>query len=278
MKGKPGRSKIGIAEFYEVFDEDRRLLSGLGKLEFERVKRILKSSLPIPPATILDVGGGPGLYSSWLARLGYEVHLIEPSARLLAIARRKEGKGGKSPLFRCLQGDARSLKFSDRRADAVLLFGPLYHLTEEKDRLRALAEARRVLKKSGLLFCAAISRFASAVDGFSREFIKDPVFERIIDRDLTDGQHRNPTGCPDYFTDGYFHEPSGLKGEVERAGFSSCRVLAVEGLGVMLRDLDAIWEKKRLRAKILSIIERTESEPSILGVSPHLLAVARKAR
>jgi ubiquinone/menaquinone biosynthesis C-methylase UbiE len=138
-----------VTEFYEVFGEDRRLLSGLGKLEFERVKRILKRSPPLPPATILDIGGGPGLYSRWLARLGYEVHLIEPSARLLAMAQRKAGKAGKRPLFRCHQGDARSLEFPDRRADVVLLFGPLYHLTEEKDRLRALAEARRVLKKRG---------------------------------------------------------------------------------------------------------------------------------
>jgi len=116
------------------------------------------------------------------------------------------------------------------------------------------------------------------VDGFTREFIKGPVFGKIIDRDLADGQHRNPTSRPDYFTDAYFHEPSGLKNEIESAGFASCRVLAVEGLGIMLRDIDAFWEKKKLRAKILSLIERTESEPSILGVSPHLLAVARKPR
>jgi ubiquinone/menaquinone biosynthesis C-methylase UbiE len=277
-RGKWKHSRITVAGFYEIFDEDRRLLSGLGKLEFERIKRILKKSLPLPPATILDIGGGPGLYSHWLARLGYEVYLIEPSARLLAMAQKRAGKAGKRPLFRCLRGDARSLEFSGRRADAVLLFGPLYHLTEEKDRLRALAEASRVLKKRGLLFCAAISRFASAVDGLSREFIKDPVFERIIDRDLTDGQHRNPTDRPDYFTDAYFHDPSGLKREVEKAGFSSCRVLAVEGLGILLHDFDGAWAESGLRKKVLSLIERTESEPAVLGISPHLLAVARKTR
>jgi ubiquinone/menaquinone biosynthesis C-methylase UbiE len=273
-------SEIPVGQFYEIFcgEEERRLRSGLGKLEFERVKTVLKRSLPLPPATVLDVGGGTGRYALWLARLGYEVHLIEPSARLLAMAKRKAGRAGKSPLFRCHQGDARSLEFSDRRADAVLLFGPLYHLTEEKDRRRALAEARRVLKKRGLLFGAAISRFASAVDGLSQGFIKDPVFERIIGRDLTDGQHRNPTGRPEYFTAAYFHDPSGLKGELERAGFSSCRILAVEGLGTLLRDFNGAWAERGLRTKILALIERTESEPAILGVSPHLLAVARKAR
>lgn len=273
-------SKIPIGRFYEIFsrEEDRRLFSGLGKLEFERISSILKRRLPPPPATILDVGGGTGPYSSWLARLGYEVHLVEPSSKLLAIARRKAARAGKSARFRCIQGDARSLEFPALWADAILLFGPLYHLTEKRDRLRALAEARRVLKKKGVLFCAAISRFASAVDGFAREFIKDPVFEKILIRDLADGQHRNPTGGTDYFTDAYFHEPSLLKREVESAGFTSCLVFAVEGLGILLHDFDGLWAERRLRRKILSLIERTENEPSIIGISPHLLAVARKTR
>jgi ubiquinone/menaquinone biosynthesis C-methylase UbiE len=273
---RSGRSKITVDEFYETFDEDRRLLAGLGKLELERVKKVLGRFLPPPPAVILDVGGGTGRYSSWLAGLNYEVHLVEPSARLVSEAQRRAVRSGKTPLFQCRQGDARSLDFPDRRADAVLLFGPLYHLTEKKDRLLALAEARRVLKSKGLVFCAAISRFASAVDGLSRGFIKDPVFARIVEQDLACGQHRNPTANSEYFTDAYFHEPSGLKSELEAAGFSSCRVLAVEGLGVLIRDFDSLWAQRILRKRLLSLVEQTEGEPSLLGLSPHLLAVARK--
>lgn len=273
-------SSIPLGQFYEVFcgEEHRRLFSGLGKLEFERVKSILRRLLPPAPATILDVGGGTGPYASWLGRRGYEVHLIEPSPRLLALARKRAARAGKDPLFRCLRGDARALEFPGQHADTILLFGPLYHLTERRDRMKALAEARRVLKKKGLVFCAAISRFASTVDSLSQGWIKDPVFAQIVNRDLTDGQHRNPTVRPDYFTDAYFHPPAGLKSEVEGAGFSSCQVFAVEGLGVLLRDFDSAWARPGLRKKILSLLERTEAEPSILGISPHLLAVARKAR
>lgn len=273
-------SRIPLGQFYEVFcgEEDRRLFSGLGKLEFERVKSILRRRLPPAPAKILDVGGGTGPYSSWLGRRGYEVHLIEPSARLIALARKRAARAGKGRPFRCLQGDARALEFPGRWADAILLFGPLYHLTERRDRLKALAEARRVLKKKGLVFCAAISRFASTVDSLSQGWIKDPVFAQIVDRDLTDGQHRNPTGRPEYFTDAYFHQPAGVKSEIEHAGFSSCHVFAVEGLGVLLRDFDSVWAQPGLRKKILSLLERTQAEPSILGISPHLLAVAQKAR
>jgi len=183
-RGKPGRSRISVGEFYTIFDEDRRLFTGLGRLEFEHGKSLLGRFLPPPPATVLDVGGGTGRYSSWLAGLGYDVLLVEPSAKLITEAERSATRRGANPLFLCLQADTRSLDIPDGRADAILLFGPVYHLTEKRVRLRALAEVRRVLKGRGLLVCAAISRFASAVEGLSREFIKDPVFAKIVDRDL----------------------------------------------------------------------------------------------
>src|SRR5437773_10269387 len=84
--------------------------------------------------------------------------------------------------------------------DIVLLFGPLYHLVRKKERLKALAEAHRVLKPGGLLFAAAISRFTSALDGSLRGFIRDPGFMKIIIQDLKNGQHRNPSNKPEYFT------------------------------------------------------------------------------
>ena len=79
-------------------------------------------------------------------------------------------------------GDARKLAFPDRSADAVLLLGPLYHLTERADRLAALREARRVLRPGGVVFAAAISRFASLLDGLARDLLDDPDFRPIRDR------------------------------------------------------------------------------------------------
>ncbi len=264
-----------VAQYYEIFEEGRRLSSGLGKLEFERTRSILRRFLPAAPAVIFDVGGGTGPYSRWLSERGYTVHLVEPSAKLLAQARNLAEKKRKTPLFQCHQGDARSLDFPDRCADAVLLFGPLYHLTRKADRMRALGEARRVLKKTGRIFVAAISRFASAVDGLARESYKEPVFFDMIIQDLADGQHRNPTDRLEYFTDAFFHKPSELRAEISSAGFSSCRIFSIEGLGILLRDFDAVWTRPGLRRRLLALIEKTENEPEILGVSPHLLAVAR---
>lgn len=269
-------SMIPVSEYYEKFAEAERLQKGLGRLELDRTKDILRRFLPEPPGTVLDVGGGTGPYALWLARQGYRVHLVEPSPTLIARARALAASRSGAPLFQCDQGDARSLGFPDNFADAVLLLGPLYHLTERKERFRALGEARRVLKRGGALFCAAISRFISAIDGLARGYLEESVFFEIVEQDLASGQHRNPTDNLDYFTDAFFHRPSDLKIEVEEAGFVSCQVLPVEGLGAFLGDAETLWGREDLRLRVLEIIRRTERDESILGISPHLLAVARK--
>jgi len=270
------KSSISIAEFYEEYVEGDRLFSGLGQLEFERTKRILQRFLPPPPATILDVGGATGPYSLWLAKLGYKAHLIDPSKKLVEQARQSSKKQPEAPRANCMVGDARALDFSDEEADAILLFGPLYHLTEGKDRNQALKEACRVLKEDGLLFAAAISRFASAIDGLTYGLIKDSIFFNIIKQDLTDGQHRNPTENIFYFTDAFFHLPSELKKEIKDAGFSYEQLFPIEGIGAFVRDFERLWKDEKQRNCLLEILELTEKEDCILGLSPHLLCVARK--
>ena len=172
-------------------------------------------------------------------------------------------------------GDARALDFSDQSADIVLLLGPLYHLTEAADRARALSEARRVLKPGGRLFAAAISRWASALDGLSRDLFEDPRFATIVERDLSEGQHRNPTERLDYFTTAYFHRPDDLRAEVSTAGLVVEGVYGIEGPGWILPDLTAPRADPRRRADLLRVARQLELESSLLGASAHLLAVAR---
>ncbi len=108
-------SKRSIEQYYTEFPEDDRLKSGIGQLEFERTKIIVKRYLPLPPATVADVGGGTGPYSFWLAALGYEVHLIEPSTRLVEICKSKVQDNPSQPRPRTIQvGDARSLRLTLR--------------------------------------------------------------------------------------------------------------------------------------------------------------------
>lgn len=172
---------------------------------------LLSRHLPIPPARVLDVGGGPGVYAVWLAGLGYDVHLIDPVPLHVEQARAAAAPAG--VVIEASVGDARKLPGPDGSADAVLLMGPLYHLTERDDRVAALAEARRVARPGGVVAGVGISRHASLLDGLVRRLIDDPRFRAILDRDLADGQHRNPTDRLDYFTTTFFHRPEDLVAE-----------------------------------------------------------------
>jgi len=261
-----------VAGYYANAPEETRLSQGAGSLEEERTRELIQRYAPAPPAVVLDVGGGAGVYAFWLAGLGYEVHLVDASPRLVEEARRRDT----GALTSCEVGDARSLEFPDQRADVVMMLGPLYHLTEANDRAKAFTEAVRVLKPGGWFFGAVISRWASALDGLSRDLFLDPRFAAIVKRDLAEGQHRNPTERLDYFTTAYFHRPEDALAEARAAGFAEPRIYGIEGPGWILSDVGDRMSDPARRAGLMDVARQLESEPALLGVSAHLLVVARK--
>jgi ubiquinone/menaquinone biosynthesis C-methylase UbiE len=266
-----------IIDYYANFySEDSRLREGLGRFEYERTKEILGRYIHPDRSVILDIGGGPGAYALWLAAQGYSVHLLDLVIHHVATAKAQASRYG-LPLASLAVGDATSLPFQEAYADDVLLMGPLYHLTARSDRLRALRESRRVLKSGGRIFCAAISRYASALDGFRAKLFDDPRFEQIVERDLTEGQHRNPAPDQDYFTTAFFHKPIELREEVEEAGLICEKVLAVEGPLVLIPALNEWIDTREAYFDLaLKYTQRLEEEESLLGASSHLLAIGRK--
>jgi ubiquinone/menaquinone biosynthesis C-methylase UbiE len=264
-----------IARYYEEVAEEERLAVGASQLEFARTKEIVERFLPAPPATVLDVGGAAGAYALRLAGLGFQVHLVDPVPRLVEEARRRS-EASPHRICTCQVGEARFLAFKDGCADGLLLLGPLYHLTEGVERMRALREAYRVLRVGGVLFAAAISRYASALDGVARDLFADPSFAAIVRGDLEQGQHRNVTDKWAYFTTAYFHRPDELQAEVVSAGFRCEAVLGLEGPGWMMPDFDERWVDPRRREDLLRVARALESEVSIVGLSAHLLAVGTK--
>ena len=263
-----GMSDGPLAEHYGTGYEKDRLGKGTSAIEFARTKELLQRFMPPPPATVLDIGGGPGAYALWLADLGYRVHLIDAVA--LHVEQATTTSEGR---FTTALGDARDLPDEDSSRDAVLMLGPLYHLTNRTDRIRALEEGRRVLRPGGVLAVAAICRFISLLDGLVNGWLGDSSFDAIVERDLAEGQHRNPTNRAEWFTTAYFHHPDGLREEVEDAGLTFQAILGIEGPGWLLQDK---LEDPDVRERVLRVAEAVEAEPTMVGASGHLLAVARK--
>ena len=260
-----------ILGHYERGVELERLAGGSSRIEFARTKELLERHLPEMPARVLDVGGGPGAYAMWLAERGYDVTLIDPVPMHASEAAERSARSAHP--FTAGLGDARDLDQADGTFDVVLLFGPLYHLPDRGERRRALSEAARVVRPGGIVAVAAISRFASILDGMVNGYLSDPTFRGIVDEDLRAGIHRNPTGNAEYFTTAYFHRPDELTAEVVDAGLVVDALYGIEGPGWLRSEL---WDEAGGREAILRVARAVESEPTMIGVSAHLLAVAHR--
>lgn len=252
-----------IAAYYREGREAERLVTS-SRLEGLRSLELLGRFLPPAPAAVLDVGGGPGRYALHLQQQGYDVTLIDPVELHVAQARDQGVR-------KAYVGDARYLATRDVAADAVLMLGPLYHLIDRPARLAALRGALRILRPGGLVMAAGISRFASTLDGIRRGFLAEPEFEAIVRGDLETGVHLNPSGRTGWFTTAYFHRPDELGNELAQVGFRDVAVMAIEGPAA---SVDEEWlDDEDRRQTLLRAIRRVEAEPSLLGMSLHLMAV-----
>ncbi len=255
-----------IAEFYELGFEDTRLfIDGSPRLELVRTMELLERHLPGAPAGIVDIGGGTGIYACELARLGYDVTVIDPVGLHVAQANERlvSWKGSTAEL-----GDASRLDYPDDSFDASLMLGPLYHLLTAEDRVEAWTEAVRVVRPGGVVVGVAISRFASLLDGVKRNLVLDGVFRPIIENDLATGEHWNSdvSGRPEFFTTSYFQHPDELLAEAAQSGLVDIQLLAIEGPGWLVESTEGLEGQ-------LQAVRLIETESSLLGASPHIAAI-----
>lgn len=262
--------------YYESGREAGRLFKGIGPLELQRIQELIERFFPPPPAVVLDVGGGPGVYACWLAQRGYQVHLVDAVSLHIEQARQASEAQPSQPIASLAVGDARRLDFASDSADAVLLHGPLYHLTERCDRIAAVRESARVLRPGGALLAVGVSRYASTLVGLVNWWIEDPAYLRMIERELRDGQHFPPPDWPGLFTTAYFHGPGELAAELQEAGLIHEGTLAVQGPGWMVPDFEEKWANEHQREAILHVVRLLENEAGALAMTPHLLAIGRK--
>ena len=268
-----------VLDFYNKGAEIGRLERGIGKIEYERTKEIILRYLPKEKVIIYDVGGGVGVYSKWLGKLGHEVHLIELSPNAVEYA--KQINASDSDIYHIEVGDARDIDKPNESADIVLLMGPMYHLINIEDRLKALNEAKRVLKKGGLLVCAGITRYGSMLWGLSVYGSKNKVLDEIefvnmIRGEIKEGQHIRPNKYPNFIARSYFHLPKEFENEIINVGFINEKILAVEGPTWIVPTLDNLWESEDSKKTILDMARRLEEDENIMAMSPHFLTISIK--
>jgi ubiquinone/menaquinone biosynthesis C-methylase UbiE len=221
---------------------------------------------------VADIGGGPGRYALWLAELGCVVRhrdLVQLHVEQLSSA------AADLDSIETVVGDATDLDLDDRSVDAVLLLGPLYHLQRRDDRLRALREARRIVRPGGPVFVVAISRWAARLHGVLAQQLY-----RELPTMLDELNHVECSGAlrplyPGSFT-AYTHRPRQLASEVRAAGFDLVDLVTVEGPAVLLADLTERMHDATDRQVVLDAARALERIPELAGVGPHLLATGRR--
>ncbi len=288
------RYVTAMHEHYQRGEEaDRLVTSGHGQLEFERTQEIVLRHLPPPPAVIADIGGGPGRYAVWLARLGYRVvhrdvvplHVEQMQAaavtdptpgQAIDTAASAAIDAAVGVMIDAAVGDARSLDLADASVDAVLLLGPLYHLARRAERVQALREARRVVRPGGPVFGAAISRWAARYDGVLRLRLYEQVPAMLEAIGPLERTGVLPPLEPGWFT-GYTHRPGQLRAEFTSAGLAVADLVSVECGAFLLADLSERMADPAARQVIMDSARAVERVPELMGLGTHLLATGMRA-
>ena len=274
----------GVLAYYEAGREFNRLRTGIGLIEFERTKEILLENLQKPPAVIYDIGGAYGEYSWWLASLGYEVHLFDLSEKNIEMSEELGKEYPGCSLAEAVVCDARSVPRPDGSADAVLLMGPMYHITDYAERIKAVRESFRLLKDNGLLFTAALTPYSVLMHNITvyspengERCIEEPGFLAMVERELRDGCHINPDrGVYNGLASAHLHTAKALRAELETGGFSGTTVHGVMGGAWLARDVDGLWKNEKSRNALMNTVRLIDTHEEIIGLSGHLLAVSRR--
>jgi S-adenosylmethionine-dependent methyltransferase len=249
-----------------------------GSVEFLLTCHVLSSYLP-KTARVLDIGGGPGRYTLWLAERGYQVVLADLSPELIKIAQEKvAASSAASQVEEMIVADARNLShWKNASFDAVMALGPFYHLPDPTDRDRAARELVRVLRPDGAAFVALMPRYAflrrTLALRSEQHHFADPSFIQQI---LKQGIFLNDR--PGAFTGGYGVRPEEVEAFFSQYGLTMETLISTEGIVPDLQGELALLAKNHPVAhqNMLDIIIRTASDPGILGMANHLLYVGRR--
>jgi ubiquinone/menaquinone biosynthesis C-methylase UbiE len=249
-----------------------------GRIEFAVHKAWIGRYLPPAPARVLDLGGGPGRYSIWLAQQGYRVTLADLSPELLALAREKAAAHGVD-VEEFIEANATDLAhFPDASFDATLCMGPMYHLILEDDRRRVVSELRRVLKPGGMVFTTFLNRMQTLRVAVQQDI---PFFTPYT-ADMIKKYHHTGVldwqGIPGTFNLAYLFFPEEIAPFMEAEDFRTVELVASQSHAAHLQKDMALFAERQPELYNWALAEFIEqaNEPSIIGSGFHILYIGRK--
>lgn len=258
--------ETALNKFYEHYDEEGRLLTRQGNVEFTTTMDFIGKYLR-PGMRILEVGAATGRYSHTLARKGYRVDAVELVEHNIDIFRSLT-RGGENVTIR--QGNAVDLgMFEDGTFDLTLVLGPMYHLFEEDERKKALSEAVRVTKKGGVIFAAYCMIDASILHyAFARNEMRELVEKNRIDlSDFTMIRQRF-----DCFCLSRREEIDALR---EGLGVRQLHFAAADGYAKHMADALAAMDEETYRLYLRYHLATCE-RPDMVGISHHTIDIFQK--
>lgn len=271
---------------YNAGIERNRLREGIGIIEFERTKELLLKYLPPPPAVLYDIGGGYGEYAWWLTSLGYEVHLFDLSETNITMSHELAEEYPGITLHSAQVCDARSIPRPNESADAILLMGPLYSITEYEERILAIRESHRLLKPNGLLFTGALTPASVLIprilcyhlpESKKSTELDDPAVMAMIHRALQDGCYVNPERrIARGLGSSHLHTAKALREELEEGPFETLSIHGVMGGAWLAPNLPELLASNDTRKVLMETVRMLDTQEEIIGLSGHILAVSRK--
>lgn len=255
-----------LTEYYSNYDEEGRLLSRHGQVEYLTTMRYIEKYLR-SGMRILEIGAATGRYSHTLARQGYRVDAVELVQHNIDIFESLT-QPGETVTIR--QGNAKDLRFfEDEIFDMTLLLGPMYHLFTEQEQLQALSEAIRVTKKGGIVFAAYCGNDATMVQYcFGRGMLKEKRYQELVDFDTF-----KASSDPAELFELYRREDIDARMtnfDTERLHFVGTD-MATNYMRDTIDDMDDDFFRLYLKYHF-TICER----PDMVGVSHHFLDIFRK--